>query len=178
MKRVNKLIFISVIVSIGLALSVLESSIPLPIMVPGARLGLSNMVVLITLVVFGFKEGITVSILKSLVLMLVTGSISSFIYSLSGAILSCITMYIGYLYFSKIFSLMGISIIGALSHNFAQISVASYMMNNLRIYTYLPFLMLMSLFTGYFVGLGSIYVVKNLKKNFKVLFIDRDVHNG
>lgn len=170
MKKLNKMIFISLLVSIGLALSVLESAIPLPIAMPGAKLGLSNMVVLVTIVVFGFKDGIKVSALKSTVLMLVTGSISSFIYSISGAILSCIVMYIIYRYFSKFFSLIGVSIFGALAHNFAQVSVASAMMNNLRIYSYLPFLMLLSLFTGYFVGLTSIYIVKNLKKNFKTNF--------
>lgn len=178
MKRLNKLIFLSVIVSVGLGLSVLESAIPLPIMIPGAKLGLSNMVVLVTLVVFGFKEGLTVSILKSSVLMLITGSISSFIYSLSGSILSCIAMFIAYKFFSKIFSLIGVSIIGALFHNFAQVSVASLMMNNLRIYTYLPFLMLISLFTGYFVGLASIYIVDNLRKSFGILFVNKDVYNG
>lgn len=168
MKRLNKMVFISLLVSIGLALSVLESSIPLPIALPGARLGLSNMVVLVTIVIFGFKDGIKVAMLKSSVLMLVTGSISSFIYSFSGAILSCIIMYIAYKYFSKVFSLIGVSIFGALAHNFAQVSVASAMLNNIRIYSYLPLLMLLSLFTGYFVGLTSIYIVDNLKKNFTV----------
>ena len=170
MKNLSKLIFLSVLVSVGLALSVIEMSIPLPITFPGAKLGLSNMVVLITVVVFGFKEGFIVSTLKSIVLMLVTGSVSSFIYSISGAILSCITMYIAYRYLSKIFSLIGVSIIGALAHNFAQVSVASLMMNNIRIYTYLPFLMLMSIFTGYFVGLASTYIIDNLKRNFDVMF--------
>lgn len=164
MKRLNKIIFLSILVSIGLALSILESSIPLPIAIPGARLGLSNMVVLVTLVVFGFKEGLVVSGLKSIVLMLVTGSISSFIYSFSGAVISCVAMYVVYKYFSNIFSLIGVSIFGALFHNFAQVSIASLMINNMRIYTYLPFLMLVSIFTGYFVGLSSIYIVKNLKK--------------
>lgn len=173
MKKLNKMIFLSLLVSIGLALSVLESAIPLPITMPGAKLGLSNMVVLVTIVVFGFKEGIIVSMLKSIVLVLVTGSISSFIYSFSGAVLSCIAMYIAYKYFSKIFSLIGVSIIGALFHVFAQITVASLMMNNLRIYSYLPFLMLTSIFTGYFVGLSSTYIVKNLKKSFKILFINK-----
>ena len=163
MRKLNKTIFISLLVSIGLALSVLESAIPLPIAMPGAKLGLSNMVVLITLVVFGFKDGIKV-------LMLVTGSISSFIYSISGAILSCIIMYIAYRYFSKIFSLIGVSILGALAHNTAQVTVASLMLSNLRIYSYLPFLMLIGLFTGYFVGLASIYIVNNLKTNYRVLF--------
>lgn len=93
MKKTNKMIFISLLVSVGLALSVIESAIPLPISMPGARLGLSNMVVLVTLIVFGFKDGIKVGMLKSTVLMLVTGSISSFIYSISGAMLSCMMMY-------------------------------------------------------------------------------------
>lgn len=170
MKNVKKMVFLSILVAIGLGLSVIESAIPLPIMIPGARLGLSNMVVLITLVVFGLKEGIVVSILKSIVLMLVTGSVSSFIYSISGAILSSVAMSVSYKYFSSVFSLIGVSIIGALFHNFAQVSVASLMMGNIRIYTYLPFLMLTSLFTGYFVGLSSTYIIKNLKRNFKVLF--------
>ncbi|OLS03320.1 Gx transporter family protein [Tissierella creatinophila] len=164
MKRLNKSIFLSILVSIGLALSILESSIPLPITIPGARLGLSNMVVLITLIMFGFREGLVVSSLKSIVLMLITGSISSFIYSFSGAIISCIGMYVVYEYFSRVFSLIGVSIFGALFHNFAQVTIASFMMNNMRIYTYLPFLMITSIFTGYFVGLSSTFIIKNLKK--------------
>ena len=170
MKKTNKMIFISLLVSVGLALSVLESAIPLPISMPGARLGLSNMVVLVTLIVFGFKDGVKVGMLKSTVLMLVTGSIPSFIYSISGAILSCIMMFLFYRYLSGIFSLIGVSIIGAASHNFAQVSVAVLMLSNPRIYSYLPFLLVVSLFTGYFVGMSSIYIVDNLKKNFRVLF--------
>lgn len=167
MKKLNKMIFLSLLVSIGLALSVLESTIPLPIPVPGAKLGLSNMVILVTLVLFGFKEGLIVGILKSIVFVLVTGSISSAFYSLSGAILSCIVMYIIYKYFSSIFSLIGVSIFGAVAHNFAQVTVAVLMMNNVKIYSYLPVLLLISLFTGYFVGLSSIYISKNLESRFK-----------
>lgn len=170
MKRTNKIIFLSLLVSIGLALSVLESAIPLPIIVPGAKLGLSNMVILVTLVIFGFKEALVVGILKSIVLVLVTGSISSFFYSLSGSIFSCIAMFIVYKYLMNIFSLVGVSIFGAVAHNVAQVSVATIMMNNLRIYSYLPILLLTSLFTGYFVGYSSIYISKNLKNKIKYLY--------
>lgn len=170
MKKLNKMIFISLLAAVGLALGVLESAIPLPIAMPGARLGLSNMVVLVTIVIFGFKDGIKVSMLKSVVLMLVTGSVSSFIYSFSGAVLSTIAMYITYRYLSKLFSLIGVSIMGALAHNFAQVSVASLILANIRIYTYLPFLMIMSLFTGYFVGLSSRMIIKNLRRNYRFLF--------
>jgi heptaprenyl diphosphate synthase len=79
-------------------------------------------------------------------------------------------MHIAYRYFSRVFSLIGVSIIGAAAHNFAQVSVAVMMLSNARIYSYLPFLLLISLFSGYFVGLSSTYIVENLKKNFRVLF--------
>jgi heptaprenyl diphosphate synthase len=171
MKRINKLIFLSLLVSIGLALSVIESAIPLPITVPGAKLGLSNMVILVTLVIFGFKEALVVGMLKSIVLVLVTGSVSSFFYSFSGAVFSCFAMFIVYKYFMNIFSLIGVSIFGAVAHNIAQVSVASIMMNNSRIYSYLPILLMMSLFTGYFVGLSSIYISDNLKRNLQSLSI-------
>ncbi|WP_352404375.1 Gx transporter family protein [Sporanaerobacter acetigenes] len=166
MKNLRKLVFLSLLVSLGLALSILESFMPIPFIAPGAKLGLSNMVVLITLVVFGFKEALVVGILKSILFSLATGSISSLFYSLSGAILSCITMYIVYSYFPNIYSLIGVSIFGAVAHNIAQVSVASLMMKNLKIFSYLPVLLLTSLFTGYFVGLSSIFISKNLKKNF------------
>lgn len=167
MKKLNKMIFVSLLVSIGLALSVLESTIPLPVPIPGARLGFSNMVILVTLVLFGFKEAFIVGILKSIILVLVTGNVSSVFYSLAGSILSCIAMYIAYKFFSQIFSLIGVSIWGAAAHNLAQVSVAVIILSNYKIYSYLPILLLMSLFTGYFVGLASIYISKNLEKNLK-----------
>lgn len=170
MKNIKKLVFLSLLVSLGLALSIIESFMPIPIIVPGAKLGLSNMVVLITLVVFGFKEALVVGILKSLVFTLATGSVSSLFYSLSGSILSCITMFLVFKYFSNIFSLIGVSILGAVAHNTAQILVASLMMNNYKIFSYLPVLLLISLFTGYFTGLASIFISKNLKKTFPKIY--------
>lgn len=170
MKGLKKLIFLSLLVSIGLALSIIESMMPVPFVAPGAKLGLSNMVILITLVLFGFKEALTVGILKSIIFTLAVGSVSNLFYSLSGSLLSCLTMYVVYKNFSKVFSLIGVSIFGAIAHNFAQVSVASIMMNNIRIFSYLPILLLTSLFTGYFVGLTSIFITKNLKKTFKTIF--------
>ncbi|GFN34478.1 Gx transporter family protein [Tepidimicrobium xylanilyticum] len=170
MKEIKRLIFLSLLVSIGLALSLIESLMPVPFIAPGAKLGLSNMVILITLVIFGFKEALIVGMLKSIIFTITTGSITSLFYSLSGSILSCIMMFVINYRFSNIFSLIGVSIFGAIAHNFGQVLVASLMMNNLRIFSYLPVLLLTSLFTGYFVGLTSRYAVKNLKKSFDNIF--------
>lgn len=163
MKKLKKIIFLSLLSSLGLALSIIESIMPIPFIAPGAKLGLSNMVVLITLVVFGLKESLIVGILKSLVFTLVTGSVTSLVYSISGSIFSCFTMFIILKYYSNVFSLIGVSIFGAIAHNDAQILVASLIMSNFKMFTYLPILLLTSLFTGYFVGLASKFISKNLK---------------
>lgn len=144
-----------------------ESMIPLPVPFPGARLGLSNIVVLVSIVVFGYKEGLVVATLKSLILMLVTGAVSSFMFSFAGALLSAIGMILAHKYLSKYISLIGVSEIGSFFHNFGQVLMASLILQNKMIFAYLPFLLLLGIFTGYFVGLASIYVVKNLETNFK-----------
>ncbi|MBZ2175337.1 Gx transporter family protein [Schnuerera sp. xch1] len=174
MKGIKRLIFLSLLVSIGLGLSIIESMMPLPFIAPGAKLGLSNMVILITLVVFDIKDALTVGILKSLIFTLITGSVTSLFYSLSGSILSCLLMYLIYKKFSSIFSLIGVSIFGAMAHNFAQVLVASIMMNNFRIFSYIPILQLTGLFTGYFVGLTSKFVIKSLKKSIDKIFYSND----
>jgi len=169
-KGLKKIIFLSLLVSLGLALSIIESMMPIPFLVPGAKLGLSNIVILTTMVILGLKEALIVGILKSLVFTLTTGSVSSLFYSLSGSILSLITMYLVFTKFSKTFSLIGVSIFGSIAHNFAQILVASLMMKNFKLFSYYPILLLISLFTGYFVGLTSIYIIKNLKEHLKLYF--------
>lgn len=173
MKGLRRLIYLSLLVAIGLGLSIVESIMPLPFVAPGAKLGLSNIVILVTLVIFGFRDALTVGILKSILFALATGSVTSLFYSLSGSVLSLICMYIAYKYFSNIFSLIGVSIFGAMAHNFAQILVASLMMNNVKIFSYLPVLQLTSIFTGYFVGLVSNYAVKNLEKSINKYFIKK-----
>lgn len=164
MKRLRKLVFLSLLVSLGLALSIIESMIPIPVLLPGMKLGLANIVCLISLVLFGYKEAFVVAILRSIVFALATGSFSGLMYSLSGAILSTVAMTIVFKYLSSYFSLIGVSIFGAIFHNAGQLFAASIIMENLKIFSYFPFMTLLSLFTGYFVGLGSILTARNMKK--------------
>ena len=163
--RTKKIVHLSLITAAGIALHIIETGIPVPIQgVPGAKLGLANIVNLISLVVFGFREALIVAVLRCFVGTLGTGAVTGFFYSLAGALSSTLVMCFIYKYGSKYFSLIGVSIFGALSHNIAQLTVASIMINNILIFTYLPVMMLISLFTGYFVGLsanyGSIHLIK------------------
>lgn len=164
MKRTRELVFTALLVSIALAVSLIETMIPMPFMVPGAKLGLSNMIILVTLVVFNFKRGFQVAILKSLLLMFVTGFGPSFLYSFAGAIFSTCMMGLTLRYATRAFSTLGVSIIGAVAHNFAQVTVASYVLGSMMVYTYFPFLTFIGMVTGYFVGLGAYNVSSHLKK--------------
>ncbi len=160
--KTRNILFLSLIVATGICLHIIESSIPVPFIVPGAKLGLANIVNLITLVLFGFKYAIFVAVTRCIVAALGTGAVTGFFYSISGALFSTVVMWVVFKHFSRFFSLIGVSIFGSMAHNIAQLTVASIMIHNPLIFTYLPIMILVSLFTGYFVGLASIYATKHL----------------
>lgn len=162
--KVRKLVFLALLVALALAVSLLESMIPVPIGVPGAKLGLSNIVLLVTLVLFGFREAFLVAVLKSLLLMLATGSVTSFFYSLSGAICASVAMGITHRFFAPPFSLVGVSEWGAFFHNMGQLLVACVVLGNVNIFLYLPVLTLLGVATGFFVGLSADLVSGHLNR--------------
>lgn len=167
-REIRDMVYTALLVAMALAVSLVERMIPLPFTMPGAKLGLSNMVILVALIIYGFNRGILVASLKSVLLMLIIGFGPSFIYSFSGAIFSTIMMWISYKYFSKkvkIFSIIGVSIIGSVSHIFAQVTAAAFILKSRMLYTYFPILTIIAIVTGYFVGLGSWRVASQLKKN-------------
>lgn len=151
--NLKKLIFLSLLVSTGLVLSIVENMIPVPIPIPGVKLGLVNVVFLITLVLFGFKEAMLVVIIRGITMSLATGNISGLIYSLPSSIVSTIVMAIIYKNFSRYFSLIGVSLFGAIAFNTVQVGIASLVMQNIKIFSYLPIMSLTSIFTGCFIGL-------------------------
>jgi heptaprenyl diphosphate synthase len=169
MKNTREYILLSLLTAGALVLSIIESMIPFPFIAPGAKLGLPNMVTLSVIVVFGFKQGFTVAILRSVLFLLVAGNPVGFLYSVSGAILSSVIMYLVYKYLGRLFSLVGVSLFGALAHNTAQVFTAALILENMRILSYLPIMYIVGLFTGCFVGYASIFIIKNLKRQFEVL---------
>lgn len=167
MNRLQKFIFLSLLTSSALVLSIIESMIPLPYIAPGAKLGLTNIVALTIIVVFGFKDAICVTILRCILLMMVATNPTTFIYSISSGVMSVLVMYFSYRYLKNIFSIIGISVLGAMTHNITQITVAAIIFKTINMYYYLPILSLTSIFTGCFVGYTTIFVVKNLNKNLR-----------
>lgn len=151
--ELKKMLFLSLLVSAGLVLSIIENMMPLPIPIPGVKLGLTNIVFLITLVLFGFKEALIVVIIRGLTMSIATGNVSGVIYSLPSSVMSTVVMAIVYKNFSDYFSLIGVSLFGAVAFNTVQVGIASLIMQNVRIFSYLPIMTLTSIFTGCFIGL-------------------------
>lgn len=165
MNRTRKLVFLSLLISLGLALHVIESNIPFPVPIPGAKIGLANIITLLTLILFGFRESLAVALLRCIMAAAVSGSVSNLAFSLSGALFSIVSMGTAYRYSDGIFSLIGISIIGAEAHNLAQVITANIIFKNIGFFFYLPVLLLIGIVTGCFVGLSTLYIENNLTKN-------------
>lgn len=162
--KTKKMTFLGLMVSYSLVLYIIETYIPNPLIAifPGAKLGLSNIITLISLITLGVKDTCIILTVRIILSSIFAGPISYLLFSAGGAYLSLICMHIS----SKIkeFSLIGVSIIGAIGHNIGQLLVASIIVQNINMVGYLPFMLIASLITGMFVGIVSKYCRPKLAK--------------
>ncbi|WP_018247856.1 Gx transporter family protein [Orenia marismortui] len=164
MKFIKKQINLALLVSGAIILHILEFMLPTTMIFPGAKLGLANIITLFVILKYGFISGLQVSLLRIIISSVLAGTFltTSFFLSLTGGLLSLLVMSLFYYYSSK-FSIIGISILGAASHNFAQVLMAATLIDNWRLLFYLPYLLILSLPTGIFVALLIIKLEKYLK---------------
>lgn len=138
---------------IGLAFifSYLEAIIPIPVPIPGVKLGLANLVVIVGLYTIGIPGTIAVALIRIVLVGFTFGNVSSMLYSLSGGIVSLILM----IAFRKLnwFSQTGVSIIGGIGHNIGQLMMAAFITETAGVFYYLPFLMVAGVVSGAVIGL-------------------------
>ena len=153
---------------IGLAFifSYIEAVIPIPIPVPGVKLGLANLVVIVGLYTVGIRGTIAVSLVRIVLVGFTFGNASSMIYSLAGGILSLILMIL----FRKLnwFSQTGVSIIGGIGHNIGQITIAALVTQTAGVFYYLPFLLAAGVAAGAVIGLLGGLVTERIQKFVKM----------
>ncbi|TCK90494.1 heptaprenyl diphosphate synthase [Natranaerovirga hydrolytica] len=151
MTKVQKMVLISMLISIALVLSYFERMIIGPFPVPGAKLGLANIITLLSILLLNFNESFTVVIVRIILGSFFTGA-SGFLYSLAGGLLSFIVMFILYKFFNKYLTVIAISVIGSVFHNVGQILMAGLIIQNFRIIYYLPHLFIIGVVTGLAIG--------------------------
>ena len=156
----KKTALLSMLLAFALILGYVEALIPLPFGMPGMKLGLPNLAVLLTMYRFGNKEALTVNGARVLLSGFLFGNFSAILYSLSGAVVSFLVMA-GCKKVSC-FSVTGVSVAGGTAHNCAQLLVAMLVVQTYRTVYYLPYLLAAGCVTGLCLGLIAGQVMKRL----------------
>ncbi|MBE5944681.1 MAG: Gx transporter family protein [Lachnospiraceae bacterium] len=152
-----------VLMALALVLSYLESLIPLGFAIPGIKLGLANIVTIIALCRLGFRPALIISVGRIILAGILFGNVTIIIYSLAGALLSIFMMYL--VYHIKLFTLTGVSIVGAVFHNIGQLLVAAIVLENINILYYFLVLGVTGVIAGTFIGIFASVIMKNIHFN-------------
>ncbi|WP_297521958.1 Gx transporter family protein [uncultured Clostridium sp.] len=165
LKDTRKLVYLSLLTSLALILFIFESMIPMPVITPGAKLGLANLIIMVSIYTLdSYKDALKVLLLRIFIVSLFFGTPSMIIYSLSGGLLSFGIMIFLKKFFGKHLSLIGISVSGAVFHNIGQLFAACLILENFGVMLYLPVLSLAGIGTGVFVGISADFMIKHLNK--------------
>ena len=158
--KVQKMALLGVLTAGAIIIAVLESFIP-SIGIPGVKMGLANIVILIILYELGIWEAAVVNLLRVLAVSLIRGTFLSmgFLMSLTGCVLSLGIMILFYVLIKK-FSVIGVSVIGAIFHVTGQILIAMLFLGTAYIFLYLPIIAISAIFTGVFVGIVAEIIIK------------------
>lgn len=157
----RKLAFLSMLVAVSMCIFVIEAQIPPITPFVGVKLGLSNVVVLVTIILMGRREAFVVLILRILLSGLVLGQGIGIFYSLSGGIFAWIIMSVLKRPFRNY--IWAISVMGAIFHNIGQLFVASVVMGTMMVFSYFPILLISAVITGVLTGVCAQTVISRSK---------------
>ncbi len=152
MINTRKMTLLANFLAIAIVLNIIESAIPI-IPVPGAKLGFANVVTLIIIYVYSFKDGFALTILRVLLVALLSGKLLGpiFYMSLSGAVVATLAMGI----FKKMnyFGIIGVSVIGSIFHCIGQIAAGIFVIGSIAVIAYLPVMLFLSIPAGVLTGI-------------------------
>ena len=146
--------------TLALVVSYIEVLIPIPVGIPGIKLGLANGVIMVLLFFTTWIRTLEISVIRVVLAGFLFGNPMTIAYSLAGGILSLIVM--GILKKIKGFSSVGISVGGGVAHNIGQLSIAVILMENKKMYYYAPVLLLTGTIAGVMIGVLSGVLVKKI----------------
>ena len=143
-------------IAVAMVFSYIESFIRIDIAVPGIKLGLANIVTIVVLCKLGLADAVLVSVLRIFLSSLLFGNFTVMIYSLAGAAVSMLFMWISV----KIGFFSTTGILGGVGHNVGQLIVAYLVIKNQNILIYAPVLLVSGTITGVLIGLAAAFVMR------------------
>ena len=158
---IRKIASVGMLTALAMVLGFVETLIPINLGIPGMKIGLANLIVIIAFYLFDIKTGVIVSLLRIVLIAMTFGNVSMMIYSISGATLSLLCMIIAKQI--KAFSMVGRSIIGVIMHNVGQIICAAVVVRTNGVFTYLPVLLIAGVVSGMLIGIAASLVIVRVK---------------
>ncbi|MCI1136615.1 Gx transporter family protein [Enterococcus gallinarum] len=163
MSRLQKIIFISLLVAQGVVIGLIENMIPYPFaFAPGAKLGLANLITIIALFTMPKRDSFLLIWLRLILTTLLGGTVSTFLYSMSGSLLSYFGMLLVKQLGSKRVSIIGISAAGGFLHNVGQLVTASWIAQSWSVMLYLPVLAFFGILSGIAIGIAANYLLQRV----------------
>lgn len=161
-RAVRRITFLGLALALALICSYVEALIPLPVGIPGVKLGLANVVVVAVLYMRDWRDAAVVSVARVLLAGFFFGSLYSILYSLAGAVLSLFIMQL--LRCTDALHLISVSAAGGIAHNVGQFVVAACVVENYRLLYYLPVLFLVGMLTGVLIGVVVTAVLSRIPR--------------
>ena len=163
MSRLQKIMFISVLGAQGVVIGLIENMIPYPFaFAPGAKLGLANLITIIALFTMPKRDSFLLIWLRLILTTLLGGTVSTFLYSMSGSLLSYFGMLLVKQLGPKRVSIIGISAAGGFLHNVGQLVTASWIAQSWSVMLYLPVLAFFGILSGIAIGIAANYLLQRV----------------
>lgn len=159
--KTKRLTTLGLLMALAFVLSYVEYLLPLNIGIPGAKVGLANLVVMVALYSIGSKDALLLSFVRVLLVGFTFGNMAMMLYSMAGAALSFLAMLL--FKRTKLFTATGVSVIGGVFHNVGQIIVAIFVLETASLIYYLPFLIIIGTVSGVVIGIISRMIITRIK---------------
>lgn len=157
----NRAAYFGVLTALALIFSYIETLIPIQFGVPGIKLGLANLIIVIVLYKTDWREALLLSVVRIILAGFIFGNLFSIVYSLAGGVLSLTVMVL--LKRTDRFSVAGISMAGGVCHNIGQLVVAMIAVETYQVGYYLPVLLVAGLITGAVIGAAAGEVLERIR---------------
>ncbi|MBR1390580.1 MAG: Gx transporter family protein [Lachnospiraceae bacterium] len=158
----KKVAYLGIFLTLALILSYVEAMIPFPLGIPGVKLGLCNLMVVLLLYLLGWKEALIVSVLRAVLVGFLFGNPFGILYSLAGSMVSFFCMFV--LYRLNRFHVVTVSICGGIMHNMGQLAVAALLIDSYYVAYYVPVLLIAGGLTGCVIGVLAHEIGTRLQK--------------
>lgn len=161
--NVKKLTTMAMLTAISMIVFLIEAQIPLPIAIPGVKLGVANVITLFAIWTLGRREAGAILLIRIVLGNLIVGNVMGMLYSLAGGVLCWLIMCLLKSFISRK-HIWVMSIFGALGHNAGQLAVAVFVSGTPSIAFYAPVLILAGIITGFFTGQCAQLVLNHMDK--------------